>query len=59
MCGSEDVCAQGEAVRELKEGKGLSNTDPEVKATVDELIRRKKDVERIQAALDNGSIADA
>ena len=42
-------------MRELKEGRGLGNSDPEVQAAVDELIRRKKAAERIQATLENGS----
>ena len=42
-------------MRELKEGKGLGNADPEVKVAVEELVRRKQAVERIQATLENGS----
>ena len=42
-------------MRELKEVKGLGNSDPEVQAAVDELIRRKKAAERIQATLELGS----
>ena len=48
---------QGQAVRELKEGRGLSNSDPEVKAAVEELVRRKEAVERIRGTLDNGAAA--
>ena len=46
---------QGQLVRELKEGKGLSNSDPEVQEAVAELTRRKQAAERIEATLKNGS----
>ena len=42
-------------MRELKEGKGLSNSDAEVKQAVEELLRRKQAVERIQTILEKGS----
>lgn len=51
-----DECAlQADVVRELKEGRGLSNADAEVQAAVQELQRRKNAAERIQATLENGS----
>lgn len=46
---------QADVVRELKEGRGLSNADAEVQAAVQELQRRKNAAERIQATLENGS----
>lgn len=44
------VTEQANVVRELKEGKGLTNQDEEVQAAVAELIKRKEKVERVQHA---------
>ncbi len=44
------VTEQANVVRELKEGKGLTNQNEEVQAAVAELIKRKEKMERIQHA---------
>lgn len=44
------VAAQAAAVRELKEGRGLSNSSPEVQAAVEELQQRKAAAAALQAA---------
>ena len=46
------VADQAEAVRELKEGQGLTNKDESVVAAVDELLRRKQRVAALQEALE-------
>lgn len=43
---------QAKVVRELKEGKQLTNADEEVKAAVAELLARKEKVERIQKSVE-------
>lgn len=43
---------QAKVVRDLKEGKGLTNADEEVKAAVAELLARKEKVERIQKSIE-------
>ncbi|KAK9818548.1 hypothetical protein WJX74_004619 [Apatococcus lobatus] len=39
---------QAQAVRELKEGKGLDNSSSEVQAAVDELLKRKAAVDKLK-----------
>ena len=49
MCIAEASAAeQALAVRELKEGKGLDNSDSEVQAAVDELLKRKAAVDKLK-----------
>ena len=49
MCFVEaSAAAQAQAVRDLKEGKGLDNSDPEVQAAVDELLKRKAAVDKLK-----------
>lgn len=43
---------QAKVVRDLKEGKGLTNADEEVKAAVAELLARKEKVERVQRSIE-------
>ena len=50
LCAEAAVEEQAGVVRDLKEGRGLTNADEEVKAAVAELIKRKDKVERIQHA---------
>jgi hypothetical protein len=45
-----DVAEQAGMVRELKESRGLSNADEEVKAAVDELLQRKARLDALTAA---------
>ena len=45
---------QAEVVRELKEGQGKGNSDPEVEAAVEELLRRKAAVERLETTVQQG-----
>lgn len=42
---------QGGEVRSLKEGQGLTNSDPAVKAAVDELLQRKNKLQQMQERL--------
>lgn len=46
---------QSQAVRDLKEGQDKSNSDPDVQAAVEELLKRKGEAERIQKSLDKSS----
>ena len=49
-CIAEAAAAeQAQTVRELKEGKGLENSNPEVQAAVDELLKRKAAVDKLKA----------
>lgn len=49
-CAAEAAAAeQAQTVRELKEGKGLENSDPEVQAAVDELLKRKAAVDKLKS----------
>ena len=45
---------QAEVVRDLKEGQGKSNSDPDVEEAVQELLRRKAAVERLETTLQAG-----
>ena len=51
--GDRLACAQADVVRELKAG-GKSNSDPEVQAAVEELLRRKAAVERLETTVQQG-----
>ena len=47
-CAEAAAAEQAQAVRELKEGKGLDNDSPEVQAAVEELLKRKAAVEEMK-----------
>jgi hypothetical protein len=51
MCAEAAVADQAEAVRELKEGQGLTNKDETVVGAVEELLKRKQRVAALQEAL--------
>ena len=52
--GPSSGAAQADTVRELKEGGGKGNSDPEVEAAVAELLRRKAAVERLETTVQQG-----
>lgn len=47
LCTEKGVEEQGAKVRALKEGEGLTNSDPPVKEAVAELIRRKEKLQQM------------